>query len=242
MDKTDKNILPNHVAIVPDGNRRWAKAKKYAPWHGHFVGAQRTEELIRAAFDAGIYCLSVWGSSRSNLKTRPKMEVRALLKIYEQYFKKLLKSKEIHKNKTRVNVIGRWPATLPAHITKIIKELIESTKDYNGHLLNLFIAYNGTDEMLAAIKDIVRAAQKNKQLKITPALIEKYLWSGGLPPVDFLIRTGSANDPHNSVGFMMWQAANTQYYFTNTLYPDFGREEFSKALDDFVQRQRRFGQ
>ncbi|MBU1137199.1 di-trans,poly-cis-decaprenylcistransferase [Patescibacteria group bacterium] len=241
MDKTSKDFLPNHVAIVPDGNRRWAKTKGYAPWRGHFVGAERTEELVRAALDAGIYCLSIWGSSRDNLETRSKMEIKALLKIYERYFKKLLKSKEIHENKVKIDVIGCWSETLPDKIGKVIKELIESTKNYNGHLLNFFISYNGTDEMLAAIKNIVKEARENKNLRINPQFLEKHLWSGHLPAVDFLIRTGSANDPHNSVGFMMWQTANTQYYFTNTLYPDFGKEEFNKALVDFIKRQRRFG-
>ncbi|MFH0805913.1 MAG: polyprenyl diphosphate synthase [Patescibacteria group bacterium] len=241
MNKIEKEKLPNHVAIVPDGNRRWARKKGLAPWRGHFVGAERTEELIQAAFDTGIYCLSVWGSSKNNLETRSKREIRALLKIYELYFKKLLKSKEIRENKVKVSVIGRWREILPDKVAKVIRELIESTKNYNGRLLNFFISYNGTDEMLAAIKNIVKEARGNNNLKITPQLLNKYLWSGGLPPVDFLIRTGSANDPHNSVGFMMWQTANVQYYFTNTLYPDFGKEEFNKALDDFVKRQRRFG-
>jgi undecaprenyl diphosphate synthase len=241
MNKIDKENLPQHIAIVPDGNRRWAKRKRMNPWQGHLAGAKITEEIIKKAFDLGIYCLSLWGGSWNNLTKRSKKEINGLFGIYERYFRKLLKSKEIYQNKVKVNVIGRWGEALPKSGIRVIRELIEKTNDHNQRKLNFFIAYNGTDEMIAAIKEIVKEARKNKGLRVTEKVLESHLWSCDLPPIDLIIRTGSSNDPHNSVGFMMWHSANSQFYFTNTYYPDFGQEEFEKAIKDFIKRQRRFG-
>ena len=237
----DKKNLPQHVVIVPDGNRRWAKQRGLVSWQGHMKGAERTKELLQTALDLGIYCLSLWGGSYKNLTKRSKVEIKVLFKIYERYFRELTKRKEIHQNQVKVNVIGRWPEVLPKKGIQAIKELMKVTKNYNKHLLNFFIAYNGTDEMLYAIKGILKEGQKNKNLRATPELLEKHLWSGQLPPVDFLIRTGSQDDPHNSVGFMMWHTANSQYYFTNTMYPGFSRKEFIEAIKDFQKRERRLG-
>lgn len=237
----DKKNLPQHVVIVPDGNRRWAKQRGLIPWRGHLAGAKKAEEQLQTALDLGLKCLSWWGGSYENLTKRSKVEVNILFRIYERYFRQLAKRKEIHQNQVKVNVIGRWSEILPNKGIQVIKELMEVTQNYNQHLLNFFIAYNGTDEMLYAIKGILREGQKNKNLKVTPELLKKHLWSGQLPPVDFLIRTGSQGDPHNSVGFMMWHTADSQYYFTNTMYPDFGRKEFIKAIKDFQRRERRLG-
>ncbi|MFH1671717.1 MAG: polyprenyl diphosphate synthase, partial [Candidatus Portnoybacteria bacterium] len=233
--------LPNHVVIVPDGNRRWAKERGLPGWRGHVAGAEITKELLREALEQDIYCLSIWGGSWNNLTKRSKIEIMALFKIYEQYFKKLIKRKEIHENEIRVSVIGRWQEILPKSGVKAAKDLIKATEGYEKCLLNFFIAYNGTDEMLAAIRDIVKESKKDKNLKVTEKTLKKRLWSGHLPPVDFLIRTGSAGDPHNSVGFMMWQTANSQLYFTDTRYPDFGEKEFIKAIKEYQRRERRLG-
>jgi tritrans,polycis-undecaprenyl-diphosphate synthase [geranylgeranyl-diphosphate specific] len=237
----DTANLPNHIVIIPDGNRRWARRKGLAPWRGHLVGARTTEELIKAAFDLEIPHLSFWGGSYENLTKRPVRESKTLFQIYERYFRKLAKKKEVHQNQVKVNVFGRWPEILPAKAKQSIKEVIRATQNYNQYLLNFFIAYNGTDEMLEAIKGIVKEAKKGKNFKITSELLKKHLWTADLPPVDFLIRTGSQDDPHNSVGFMMWHTANSQYYFANTMYPDFGRKEFIRAINEYIGRQRRFG-
>jgi len=237
----DKKNLPQHIAIVPDGNRRWAKQRGLAPWQGHLKGAEKTKELLQTVLDLGIYCLSLWGGSYENLTKRSKVEVNVLFRIYQRYFHKLAKEKEVHQNQVKINVIGRWPEVLPAKAIKSVEEVVKATENYNKHLLNFFIAYNGTDEMIYAIREILKQGRKNKNLKVTSELLKKHLWSGQLPPVDFLIRTGSRGDPHNSVGFMMWQTANSQYYFTNTMYPSFGRKEFIKAIKDFQKRERRLG-
>jgi len=237
----NKKNFQQHVVVVPDGNRRWAKQKGLISWQGHLAGAEKTKELLQTVSDLGIYCFSLWGGSYENLTKRPKVEINALFRIYERYFRKLAKEKKVHQNQVKVNVIGRWQEILPNKGIQAIKELMEVTKKYNHHLLNFFIAYNGTDEMLEAIREILKEGRKNKNLKVTPEALRKHLWTGDLPPVDFLIRTGSNLDPHNSVGFMMWHTANSQYYFTNTMYPDFGRKEFIKAINNFNRRERRLG-
>lgn len=237
----NKENLPKHIAIIPDGNRRWARQRKLAPWHGHFAGAEATKELLETAFDLGIKYVSIWGGSLDNLTKRPKAEVKFLFKIYEQYFRKLAKSKEICENKVKVNVFGRWSEILPKKGVEVIKELMGITKNYNQYLLNFFIGYNGTDEMLEAIKGILKKSQAKERIKVSPQLLKEHLWTSDLPPVDLLIRTGLQNDPHNSTGFMMWHCANSQLYFAKEFYPDFNKQAFLKAIRDFQKRERRKG-
>jgi len=241
MNKKNIKNIPSHAVIIPDGNRRWAEKRGLSPWQGHLEGAKNTEKLVKAAFDMGIKCFSLWGGSWANLTERPRIEVRALFGIYERYFNKLIKNKEIYQNGVKVNIIGRWNEISPKKCAQAAEKLINVTKDHSKYLLNIFIAYNGTDEMLAAIKGIVKEGHRNKELKIDENLLKKHLWSGELPPVDFLIRTGSDKDPHNSAGFMMWNCANSQLYFTKEFYPGFNDKKFTKAIKDFAKRQRRFG-
>lgn len=230
--------LPKHIVIIPDGNRRWAKEKGMAVWRGHLAGAEKTREQVKAALELGIKCLSWWGGSWGNLTKRSKNEVNNLFRIYEKYFRELIKSKEIYQKKVKVKVIGRWSEILPEKGKRTIKRLVELTKNHNQRKLNFLIAYDGQDEMITAIKNLVKKAGRKR---ITPALLKEYLWSGNLPPVDFLIRTGSWQDPHNSAGFMMWQTADSQLYFPKKYYPDFGRTEFIKAVQEYQKRQRRMG-
>ncbi len=237
----NKDNLPNHIVIVPDGNRRWAKKRNLSPWRGHMVGAEKTKELLKTVLNLDIYCFSFWVGSYENLTKRSNAEVNALFRIYQRYFHQLARAKEVHQNQVKVNVIGRWSEILPAKAKQSVREVTVATQNYNRRLLNFFIAYNGTDEMLAAIKKIVKEVRENEKLRVTADLLEKHLWTGQLPPVDFLIRTGSQDDPHNSVGFMMWHCADSQLYFTKELFPDFGKKELVKAIKDFQKRERRRG-
>ncbi len=233
--------IPQHIVIVPDGNRRWAKAKGMSPWEGHLEGAKRMEEISQTALNLNIKCFSWWGGSLNNLTQRPKPEVHVLFKIYERYFRKLAKSKEIHQHEVKVNIIGQWIEVLPEKVKKAAQELIEATKNYNQYLLNLFIAYDGNNEMIEAVKKVAKKAREDKDLKITPQILKDNLWTHDLPEVDFLIRTGSSQDPHLSGGFMMWDCVNTQLYFPKELFPDFYKENFIKAVKDYQKRERRIG-
>lgn len=233
----NKDNLPTHVVIIPDGNRRWAREKNLASWDGHEAGAKNTEKLIKKSFELGIKQFSIWGSSLDNLKKRPANEKRALLNIYKKYFSRLINSKDIHKNRTRINVIGKWKDNFPESLKKIIKECMEKTKGYKNYFLNLFLAYSGDDEMLEAIKKI--AEKYNSAEDVTAEVIKENLMTKDLDPVDLLIRTGG--DPHLSVGFMMWDIANAQLYFSDKLFPDFNENELEKAIEEYQRRERRMG-
>lgn len=230
--------LPNHVTIIPDGNRRWAREKGLKPWEGHLAGADRIEELVRRALDMGIKNISFWGSSMDNLKKRPILEKKALLDIYEKYFKKLINSDEIHQNEARINIIGRWKEQFPESLKRILEDGIERTRKYKNYNLNFFLAYNGDDEMLMAIKDISHKFGKTVD-KIDFKVVKENLMTKNLPAVDLLIRTGG--EPHLSAGFMMWDIANAQLYFSKKLFPDFSKKDFDLAIDDFSNRARRMG-
>jgi undecaprenyl diphosphate synthase len=232
-----QEIIPNHVAIIPDGNRRWARGKGMKPWEGHEVGAKNFEILIKYSLKKGIKCLTIWGSSLDNLTKRPLEEKKELLEIYKRYFKKLLDGEEIHENEVRVNVIGRWEEQFPESLKQIIYEAIEKTKHYKKRVLNFLLAYSGTDEMIYAIQNIQDKYEKG--MKITSEIIKENLMTRQIPTVDFLVRTGG--EPHNSTGFMMWDLADAQYYFSPELFPDFTEEKYEEALQEYARRQRRFG-
>ncbi len=232
----EKNI-PRHVVIIPDGNRRWARSQGLEPWEGHEEGAKNLEKIIQKAFNLGVKCLSFWGSSLDNLTKRPLKEKRALLNIFERYFTRLIENKEIHENEARINVIGKWEDQFPHSLKKIIRKCIDDTKDYRKCFLNFFLAYNGDDEMVEAVKKI--AEKYNSAKEVTAQTIKENLMTKDLPPVDLLIRTGG--EPHLSVGFMMWDIANAQLYFSQKLYPDFNPDDFEKAIREFQRRERRMG-
>lgn len=229
--------VPNHVVIIPDGNRRWAKEKGLKPWEGHEAGAKNSEKLLSHSLKLGVKCLSIWGSSTDNLSKRPFRETRALLDIYSRYIKRMLEGKEIYENEVRVNFIGRWEEQFPEKLKKMIYEVREKTKNYKKRMLNLLLAYSGTDEMIEAIQKI--HDNYPGRLKITPKIVKENLFTRDLPAVDFLIRTGG--EPHNSMGLMMWDVADAQYYFTNVKFPDFDEEKYGEAIEDYARRQRRFG-
>ena len=237
MSNNIEKALPNHVVIIPDGNRRWATARGLKPWEGHEEGAKNTEILLRRALKMGIKCFSLWGSSLENLTRRPLAEKRALLRIYEVYFDKLLHSDDIHDNEVKINFIGKWEDQFPGSLKKIMHQCTAATKNYSKHTLNFFLAYSGDDEMLDAIKQIVKKGIAVKD--ISGQVIKDHLMTKELPPVDFMIRTGG--EPHLSAGFMMWDISNTQLYFSDTFYPDFNVAHLEAAIEDFAQRGRRLG-
>lgn len=231
------NNLPNHIAIIPDANRRWASERGLPPWKGHEAGAENFEKLISYSLKKGIQCLSIWGSSIDNLTKRPLEEKKALLDIYKKYFTKMLEGKEIIENEVRVNFIGRWEEQFPDSLKKLIYAVIEKTKNYQKRILNFMLAYGGTDDMLSAIEKINNKYEKG--VKITAEIIKENLMTANIPAVDLVIRTGG--EPHNSAGFMMWDTANAQLYFSPEKFPDFNEEKFEEALEEYARRQRRFG-
>ncbi|OGI21278.1 MAG: di-trans,poly-cis-decaprenylcistransferase [Candidatus Moranbacteria bacterium RIFCSPHIGHO2_01_FULL_55_24] len=234
----EKNtFLPNHVVIIPDGNRRWAKERGQEPWEGHEAGAKNTEALVRAARKLGIKTFSFWGSSLENLSKRPLAETQALLRIYAKHFQDLLTNEDIHKDRVRIRVIGRWREQFPKQLKATLEELEKATESYDQYSLNFFLAYSGDDEMRQAVERLI--AEHKSGIAITDADIKGALMTRDLPPVDLLVRTGG--EPHLSAGFMMWDIANAQLFFSEKLYPDFGPEDLEEAVLEYVWRERRLG-
>ncbi|MDP3015031.1 MAG: polyprenyl diphosphate synthase [bacterium] len=231
--------LPQHIVLIPDGNRRWAKKRGLPPFFGHRQGVKTTEKILKAVLDLKIPYLTFWGSSLDNIAKRPSQEVKFLFKIFEQHFKKLAKSKEVNQNKIKINILGRWRELFPESVKQAMEEVIKKTKDYKNYQLTFLMAYSGVDEMTSAIQGIAELRIKNAELRINEELIKNNLWTKDLPAVDLVIRTGG--EPHWSAGMMMWDVANSQLYFTETLYPDFSVEEFKKAVNKYGQIERRMG-
>ncbi len=230
--------MPLHVAVIPDGNRRWAKDNGVDPWIGHEEGAKAIEEIARKSRELGIKYLSFWGSSVENMTKRPLRERKALLDIYDRYFTKLLSSDDIFNDEIKINVFGDWRNQLPKKLVTVLEDGIEKTKNHSKYVLNFFLAYSGDEEMLNAIRKIVVDFDNNSE-NISKETIKNYLLTRELPPVDYLIRTGG--EPHLSAGFMMWDIANAQLFFSQKNFPDFDNMEFEYAIDEYLRRTRRLG-
>ncbi len=231
--------LPVHVAVIPDGNRRWAKKKGLPSFFGHRAGVKSVELLLKNALEIGIQEVTLWGCSVDNLTKRDAKEVAFLCALFERYFKKLTKNKLIHERGIRIHVLGAWRAYFSPNLRKVIDTMCEETKKYTNHHLTFLLAYSGIEEMVGAIKDIAALAKRDAKINIDASLVKEHLLTRQLSPVDLVIRTGG--EPHFSSGFMMWDVADAQLYFTETLWPDFSREEFEKALARYDKTERRRG-
>lgn len=231
--------LPQHVVIVPDGNRRWAKKKGRPSFMGHREGAKAMEKVTKAALELKIPCLTIWGASVSNVTERSEGEIRFLYKIFETYFGKLLNGKDIEKNEVRVNMLGRWEEVFPDPLKKVMRELVRKTESHTRHQLTFLMAYSGVEEMTAAVQSIAEAVRKNPELEVSQETVKEHLSTRHLPPVDLVIRTGG--EPHWSAGMLMWDVAEARLHFTKTFWPDFSPKDFKVAVDEFSETERRFG-
>lgn len=227
--------IPRHVAIIPDGNRRWATDNNKSVIDGHAQGAEVMRLVMPHAADMGVEHVSIWGMSLDNFTKRSIPEVTGLLSLFRKEFKDLAVSNDIHSRNTRVNVFGRWREKFPLPIRSSVEKAITATSQYTKHYLNFFLAYDGIDEMTQAIKDMVAEGIRD----ITSETIKQHLFTKDLPPVDFIIRTGG--EPHLSAGFMMWDVTDSQLWFTEKLWPQFTAADFDEALEEYAKRQRRKG-
>jgi undecaprenyl diphosphate synthase len=229
--------IPNHIAIIPDGNRRWAKARGLDPWKGHEAGAENSESLIREARALGIRELSLWGSSVENLEKRPMAEKRELLRVYSEHFRKLLHDREIMDEGVRIRFIGRWEERLPDDLRRILSDISAKTAGNDRYFLNFFLAYSGDDDMVEAFRRAAETPMRPED--VTAETVKSLLSTKDVAPVDLLIRTGG--EPHLSAGFLMWETANAQLLFSGKNYPDFGAADLSAAVSEYGRRTRRLG-
>lgn len=226
----------NHLAIIPDGNRRWAKKRSLQPWLGHEQGTSSLQQLFETAIHHDVHYVTFWGASMDNLVKRSKREVEFLLKIIGTALSRQNLHDFLHQHHVQVKFLGEWKTLLKDEKLKIVfRDLEEKTKHYTKNFLTILFAYDGKREMLQAIQKT--AAQSTSDL--TEENFRKLLITGTLPDVDMVIRTGG--QPHWSSGFMMWLTANSQFYFTQTLWPDFKPLELKKALQEYNRRERKMG-
>ncbi len=227
--------LPRHVAIIMDGNGRWAKKRGLSRFQGHFKGVETVREIVRTTRELGIPWLTLYSFSEENWK-RPKEEIDTLMNLLSEYLEKELT--ELQKNGIRLLAIGRiWK--LPEHAKKRLINAIEETKSNKDLNLVLALSYGGRQEITDSIRKIAEKIRKGeiKEEDISEDMISSFLYLN-MPEPDLLIRTGGEKRISN---FLLWQIAYTELYFTDTLWPDFTKEEYLEALRDFSKRKRRFG-
>lgn len=228
--------IPNHVAIILDGNGRWAKAKGMPRNYGHVQGAKTVEVICEEAYKMGIQYLTVYAFSTENWN-RPKDEVDALMKLLRNYMKTCLKTAA--KNRMCVRVIGD-KSRLDEDIRTRIEELEEATKDNDGLHFQIAINYGGRDELVRAVKQMAEKVSSGevKAKEISEEMISDALDTKGIPDPDLLIRTCNEQRISN---FLLWQLAYTEFYFTPVPWPDFTKEELEKAVEAYNHRDRRYG-
>ena len=224
--------IPQHVAIILDGNGRWAKSKGMPRNYGHARGAKNLEKICRDAYDIGIKYLTVYAFSTENWK-RSKDEVDALMTLLRNYMKTCVKTAK--KNHMRVRVIGD-KSGLAEDIQASIAKLEEESKDQDGLNFTIAINYGSRDEICRAVKKIV--AEGIAPEDITEQVISDHLDTAGIPDPDLLIRTSGELRLSN---YLMWQLAYTEFYFTDVPWPDFNKAELEKAIEKYNGRDRRYG-
>ncbi|RMG81934.1 MAG: isoprenyl transferase [Chloroflexi bacterium] len=234
-DETERPLperIPRHVAIIMDGNGRWAKARGLPRSAGHRQGTENLRRILRAAVDFGIEILTIYAFSTENW-SRPRREVRLLMRILEMVIDRELK--ELNENGVQIRHIGELSGIAP-RLQKKVKQACELTKNNSRLILNVAFNYGGRDEIVQAVRQIIRDGVSPED--VTEELISSYLYTSGLPDPDLIIRTSGEFRLSN---FLIWQGSYSEYYSTPTFWPDFDKEELRKALVEYSRRKRRFG-
>lgn len=232
----DASKLPKHIAIIMDGNGRWAEKRLMNRIKGHEAGSEAVRVTVRTCREIGISVLTLFAFSTENWQ-RPKIEISALMTLLNKFLNS--EKEEMMENDIRLNAIGQTK-NLPEDVRKTLKETMTLTERNKGMLLNLALSYGGRAEIVDMVKIIARKA---KDGEIDPALITdefvtNHLYTAGIPDPDLLIRTSGEMRISN---FLLWQIAYTEIFITNTLWPDFGKEELVEIIFNFQNRERRFG-
>ena len=232
----EKQKVPHHVAIIMDGNGRWAKARGWPRLKGHQEGANSLRAILRASRDHGVKYLTVYAFSSENW-VRPKGEVSGLMNLLKTFLRK--QEFELHENKVRLRMMGQLE-DLPVAVQQELQRVMTATAHYTEHQLILALSYGARTEITEACRRIARAARAGQldPEKITPQTVAQHLYLPDVPDPDLLIRTSGEMRISN---FLLWQISYAELYVTDVLWPDFREAAFATALADFAKRQRRFG-
>ncbi len=224
--------LPNHIAIVPDGNGRWAERRGLPRLDGHQVGAENMHRMVQYLNEYPIKYVTLYGFSTENW-SRPEEEVKGLFQLLTEFIEKT--ASEIHQKGIKLRHLGRLDE-LPEGLQLAINEAVELTKNNTRMTLSVAFNYGGRTEIIDAVRHLV--AEGVAPQNIDEELFASYLYTAGLPDVDLLIRTGDETRLSN---FLIWQTTYSEYHFTKVLWPDFGKKDIDKALLSYSRRRRRFG-
>lgn len=228
-----QNNIPRHIAIIMDGNRRWARKRGLSDLKGHEKGAEALEKVVEAAERLGVKTVTVYALSTENLKERTKREVLGLLNLLRtNYYSKF---KKMMQNGVKLEILGEARG-LPYFIKQIIQDLKKTYIKNESIKLNIALNYGGKKELLKAIKEMVEEGIDVN--KINEKILEKHLYTNGQPDPELVIRTGGRVRLSN---FLLWQTAYSEFYFTKTLWPDFGPEELKKAIQWYQNQKKNFG-
>jgi len=232
----DPSSLPLHVAVIMDGNGRWARKRLMNRIRGHERGADTVRTIVRATREIGIPVLTLYAFSTENWQ-RPKTEVAALMGLLEKFLES--ERAELMDNDIRLNTIGQTHR-LPESVRRALEHSMRMTENNRSMTLNLALSYGGREEIVQMVQTLVRKAKAGEidPDALSPEVISAHLYTRGLPDPDLLIRTSGEMRVSN---FLLWQIAYTEIYVTDTLWPDFGKEEYLHILKNFQQRERRFG-
>ena len=232
----DISRLPRHIAIIMDGNGRWAKNKGKLRMFGHENGTKSVSKTVEAAAELGISHLTLYAFSTENWN-RPKLEVQTLMKLLIKSLRKEIDT--LQKNNIRLNAIGNLDA-LPEKVRFKLNEVISKTKNNNRLVLTLALSYGSREEIVSVVKEISNKVKNNiiSTEKIDESVINEHLYTRNLPDVDLLIRTSGEQRISN---FLLWQIAYAELYFTDVLWPDFSKEDLYHAIVNYQKRERRFG-
>ncbi|MFZ7110971.1 MAG: isoprenyl transferase [Desulfatiglandales bacterium] len=236
MPIIDTEKLPKHVAIIMDGNGRWAKQRAMNRIKGHEEGAESVREVVRTSREIGIPYLTLYAFSEENWK-RPKYEVKALMSLLRRFLRDELQ--EMQENGIRFHTIGRI-SKLPKDLQDTIRETIGKTSQNRNLQLTLALSYGSRQEILDAVQEIAKKVESSGLTwgEITEATLSDALYTSGIPDPDLLIRTSGEYRLSN---FLLWQMAYTEIYVTSTYWPDFRKEEYLMAIEAYQKRERRFG-
>ena len=225
--------IPVHVAIIPDGNRRWARAKKLPDVEGHRVSAEKVlPNIIETMSKAGVKCFTFWALSTENAKKRSKEEYNNLLGLMKFFLKRRVK--DLHTNNIRIRIIGNCES-FPKDIQELVAKAMDTTKDNTDMTVIFGINYGGRDEILRGMK---KAAAEGKMDELTVDNFGQYLDTKDIPDPDLIIRTGGEK---RVSGFMLWQSEYAEYAFMDKLFPDFTAQDFHDCVETFNETNRRFG-
>lgn len=225
--------MPQHIAIIMDGNRRWAKKRGLSSTEGHRAGAENLEKIVNYCQKLGVKHLTVYALSTENWRRRAKSEVRGIFNILVEAVRR--KKKEYQRQGVRVFILGNFQA-FPLRVRQALQQILAVVKQHERLKFNIALNYGGRAEIIQAIKHII--ADGIPPEKVDEKLVSRYLYTNGQPDPDLIIRTGGEIRLSN---FLLWQLSYAELYFTKTLWPDFSPHELNKAIWQFQQRERRLG-